>query len=431
MQEGRHCWSHGERHAAQMPEAPRRLSMLPSASAATARELSVARARALLAHAASLREGVAHFPVLHAIHGVDATSLLRTKGESEGAFWLRWWAGGGNQTSHGAVEHAECEGQGQDGAVLNSLLNTDCHVLGGWNVDIEAEGGAAACEQTILAGSWKILDGASGAMSHLALENTRGSLLEIWNASWRVEGCNLRCAGPWEVAPVCVFAWRGARLHLLSSSFSSMSPSNCTGAAASASQGAGSSGRASITPGGGAGDEARPRGVMEQVAHNGVVLQAAACWATGCSFTGFSSSDVYLGDGAQLELARCSLARSGYGIHFGPLRHARVSLTQCEFVDARFASFAASPTRLRDEQLSLFVKSCKIWGRMWEQAARPGKASLWARVVKEFQLVPPMARPGRWVTWAWWGGGGAERGSRGIERGVMGERGDRPWAWYA
>ena len=380
MQEGQHSWSHGERYAAQMPEAPRRLSMRPSASATAARDLSVARARALLAHAARLREGVAHFPVLHAMHGVDATSLLRMKGESEGAFWLRWWAGGSNETSRG-------ESEGQDGAVLNGLLNTDCHVLRGWNVKLEAEGGAAAREQTILAGSWKILDGASGAMSHLALDNGRGSLLEIWNAVWSVEGCSLRCAGPWEVAPVCAFAWRGARLQLLSSSLSRLSPSAVSSGGGSGTHGDGNWSDAGDT----------------LVAHNGLVLLAAACSATGCSFTGFSSSDVYLGDGAQLDLVRCTLARSGYGIYIGPLRRARLSLSQCEFVDARFASFAASPARRRDEQLSLFVKSCRIFGRMWDQRTRPGGVARWAKVVKEIQLVPPMARQGRWVTWAWLG----------------------------
>ena len=54
---GRHSWCSGEGFAAEMPEAPRRLSMQTFTAPATA-----ARARALLAHAAALREGVAHFP---------------------------------------------------------------------------------------------------------------------------------------------------------------------------------------------------------------------------------------------------------------------------------------------------------------------------------------------------------------------------------
>lgn len=52
---------------------------------------------------------------------------------------------------------------------------------------------------------------------------------------------------------------------------------------------------------------------------------------------GFSSSDIYIGHGSRLELAKSTLARSGYALHFGPLESANVSMSHCEFVDAKFA----------------------------------------------------------------------------------------------
>ena len=51
----------------------------------------------------------------------------------------------------------------------------------------------------------------------------------------------------------------------------------------------------------------------------------------------FTSSAIYIGHGARLELAKCTLARSGYGLHFGPFESANVSMSHCEFVDAKFA----------------------------------------------------------------------------------------------
>ncbi len=38
-----------------------------------------------------------------------------------------------------------------------------------------------------------------------------------------LDGCALRCAGPWVVAPVCIVAWRGAQLQISSSSFAPLS----------------------------------------------------------------------------------------------------------------------------------------------------------------------------------------------------------------
>ena len=122
-------------------------------------------------------------------------------------------------------------------SVCAGLVNTDCHVLSGYTISIESEGGTSRthspqpeggaaepdgpravtngdtilegswkvldghvrASDTILEGSWKVLDGAAGAMRYVSLDNTRGSVVEVWNSSWALEGCDIRAAGPWQV----------------------------------------------------------------------------------------------------------------------------------------------------------------------------------------------------------------------------------------
>lgn len=103
----------------------------------------------LLAHAASLREGVAHFPILHQVHGLDAAKMQRAKGESDGAYWMRWWAGRENETPQETAERPQDQDREHRGAFLEGIVNTDCHVLNGWIVRMEAKGGADARKNTV------------------------------------------------------------------------------------------------------------------------------------------------------------------------------------------------------------------------------------------------------------------------------------------
>ena len=330
---GRHSWCSGRDLAAEMPEAPRRLSMRSSSSSLH----STGNAQVLLAHAAALRDGVSHFPVMHQWHGALPARMLREPDESVGAYWFRWWSGKEVSVSNQGEE------EGGPTPLFPNLLNTDCHVFKSWRVTIESQGGISERDATILEGSWKILDGAEGSMSNLSLENSYGSVLELWNATWCMESCRVACKGPWEVAPVCIFAWRGAYVELRTCTLERL---------------AGPSGTE------------RSDSETDFVAHNGIVLQDACCNATGCSFANFSSSDVYIGNNSKLFLLRCHLSHSSYSVHFGKFTLADLSLISCEFRDPKLAAFLATPNRRRDEKLTLTVKACKLLGRLWDQDTR-------------------------------------------------------------
>ena len=332
-----------------MPVPPRRLSMNLSFSRPGD---SSGLTQTLLAHAAALREGVGHFPILHQVLGINASRLVRADGETEAAHWLRWWSGKesvnerihaevgagtvqtkNNKTKASSKKRDKSADASSEKIALPGLVNTDCHVLKGWNVSIEPDetGAGGDEEDPVLDGSWKILDGAAGGVKAVSLENRRGSVLEVWNADWRLEACAVRCGGPFEVAPVCIYAWRGARLQLHSCTVGALEGCGAGGRGGgggktSAPEGAGGEGlhagkrggKVGVNKGGGAAaKEGTVPGVAAQrrgwepgmVAHNGVVLCNASCEASGCVLGNFSSSDVYVGDGANLSLTRCRHAK--------------------------------------------------------------------------------------------------------------------------
>lgn len=100
---------------------------------------------------------VAHIAVLRGAHeSASQVAAQRGPDESEGAYWTRWWAGE---------------------SVLRGITNTDCHVFKSWDLHIESLGGREALNETVLLGSWKVLDGASGSMSNLSLYHNHGSVM--------------------------------------------------------------------------------------------------------------------------------------------------------------------------------------------------------------------------------------------------------------
>jgi len=62
----------------------------------------------------------------------------------QGAYWLRWWSGKEfpknleKEGEEGVEVGAGGEGGSQE--VLSGIVNTDCHVLNSWHVDLESEG---------------------------------------------------------------------------------------------------------------------------------------------------------------------------------------------------------------------------------------------------------------------------------------------------